>query len=84
MEIDLIFLGSKITVYSDCNHKIRRLLNLVSKAMTNLDSVLKSRDITLLAKVSMVKAIIFKVVMYGCGRWSIKNAEQQRDDAFEL
>ena len=72
---DFIFLGSKITVNGDCIHKIKRCLLLGRKAMTNLDSVLKSRDITLLTKVLIVKAIVFPVVMYGCERWTIKKAE---------
>ena len=81
---DFIFLGSKITVSGDCNHEIKRRLLLERKAMTNLDSVFKSRDITLPAKVHLVKAMVFPVVMYGCKRWTIKKAEQQRIDAFEL
>ena len=77
MEIvtDFIFLGSKITVNSDCSHKIIRHLLLVRKAMTNLDSILTSRDITLPTKVHIVKAIVFPVVMYGCESWTIKKAE---------
>ena len=81
---DFIFLGSKITVDGDCSHKIKRHLLLGRKAMTNLDSVLKSRDITLLTKVHIVKAMVFPVVMYGCESWAIKKAEHQRIDAFEL
>ena len=81
---DFIFLGSKITVDSDCSHEIKRCLFLGRKAMTNLDSVLKSREITLLTKVYLVKAIIFPGVMYGYERWTIKKAECQRTDAFEL
>ena len=81
---DFIFLGSKITVDSDCSHEIKRCLFLGRKAMTNLDSVLKSREITLLMKVYLVKAIIFPGVMYGYERWTIKKAECQRTDAFEL
>jgi len=81
---DFIFLSSKITVDSDCSHKIKRHLLLGRKAITNLDSVLKSRDITLPTKVHIVKAINFPVVMYGCESWTIKNAECQRIDAFEL
>ena len=81
--IDFIFLGSKITVDRDCGHGIKRRLLLGRKAMTNLDSILKSRDITLLTKVHIVKAIIFPVVMYGCKSCTIKNAEHQRTDAFE-
>ena len=74
---DFIFLGSKITVDSDCNHEIKRRLLLGKKAMTNLDSVLKSRDITLLTKVHTVKAMVFPVVMYGFESWTIKKAECQ-------
>ena len=70
-----IFLGSKITADGNCNHEIKRHLLLGSKAMTNLDSVLKSRDITLLTKVCIVKALVFSVVMYGCGSWTLKKAE---------
>ena len=81
---DFIFLGSKITADGDCSHDIQRCLLLGKKAMTNLDSVLKSRDITLLTKVHMVKATVFPVVMYGCESWTIKNAECCRIDAFEL
>ena len=86
MEIvtDFIFLGSKITADSDCIHKIKRHLQLGSKAMTNLDSILKSRDITLPIKVHLVKAMVFPVVMYGYESWTIKKAECQRIDAFEL
>ena len=72
---DFIFLGSKITVDGDCSHEIKRRLLLGRKAMTNLDSVLKSRDITLLTKVLIVKAIVFPVVMYGCEHWTIKKAK---------
>ena len=72
---DFIFLGSKITADGDCSHEIKRLLLLRRKAMTNLDSVLKSRDITLLTKVHLVKAMVFPLVMYGCESWTIKNAE---------
>ena len=72
---DLIFLGSKITADGDCSHEIKRRLLLGRKAMTNLDSILKSRDITLPAKVHLVKAMVFLVVMYGCERWTIKKAE---------
>ena len=72
---DVIFLGSKITVDYDCNHKIKRGLLLGRKAMTNLDSILKSRDITLLTKVRVSKAMVFPVVMYGCESWTIKKAE---------
>ena len=81
---DFIFLGSKISVDGDCSHKIKRLLLLGRRAMTNLDRVLKSRDITLPIKVCLVKAMVFAVVMYGCGRWTIKTAEYQRINAFEL
>ena len=81
---DFIFLGSKITADGDCSHEIKKCLLLGRKAMTNLDSVLKSRDITLPAKVCLVKAIIFPVVVYGCESWTIKKAECLRIDAFEL
>ena len=81
---DFTFLGSKITANGDCSHKIKRLLLLGSKVMTNLDSILKSRDITLPTKVHLVKAVVFPVVMYGCESWTIKKAECQRIDAFEL
>ena len=81
---DFIFLGSKVTVDGDCSHEIKKRLLLGRKAMTNLDSVLKSRDITLPTKVHLVKALVFPVVMYGCERWTIKNAEHQRIDTFEL
>ena len=80
----LYFLGSKITVDGDCSHEIKRCLLLERKVMTNLDSILKSRDITLLTKVRLVKAMVFPVVMYGCESWTIKKAEGQRIDAFEL
>ena len=79
-----IFLGSKITADSDCSHEIKRCLLLGRKAMTNLDSILKSRDITLPTKVHLVKALVFPVVMYGCERWTIKKAERRRIDSFEL
>ena len=79
-----IFLGSKITVDGDYSHEIQRHLLLGRKAMTNLDTVLKSRDITLLTKVCIVKAMVFPVVMYGCESWTIKMAERWRIDAFEL
>ena len=82
--IDLIFLGSKITADGDCSHEIKRCLLLGRKAMTNLDSVLKSRDITLLTKVHLVKAMLFPVVMNGCESWTIKKAESRRNDAFQL
>ena len=81
---DFIFLGSKITADGDCNLEIKRCLLLGRKAMTNLDSVLKSRDITLLAKVHIVKAMVFPVVMYRCEIWTVKKAEFQRIEAFEL
>ena len=81
---DFTFLGSKITADGDCSHEIKRCLLLGRKAMTNLDSVLKSRDITLLIKVHLVKAIVFPVVMYGCESWTIKKAEPQRIGALEL
>ena len=74
---DFIFLGSKITVDGDCNHEIKRCLLLGRKAMTNLDSILKSRDITLLTKVHIVKAMVFPVVIYGCESWTMKKAEQE-------
>ena len=81
---DFLFLGSKITVNSDCSHKIRKRLLLGRKVMTNLDSVLKSRDITLLTKVQIVKALVFPVVTYSCESWTVKKAQRQRIDAFEL
>ena len=81
---DFIFWGSKITADGDCSHETKRHLFLGRKAMTNLDSILKSRDITLLTKVHLVKAMVFRVVMYGCESWTIKKAEHQRIDAFEL
>ena len=81
---DFIFLGSKIAVDSDCSHEIKRCLLLERKAMTNLDSVLKSSDITLPTKVHLVKAMVFPVVLYGCERWTIKKAEHQRIDVFKL
>ena len=81
---DFIFLGSKITVDGDCSHEIKRRLLLGRKAMTNLDSILKSRDISLPTKVHLVKAMVFLVVMYGCESWTIKKAEHRRTDAFEL
>ena len=80
---DFIFLGSKITVDSDCSHEIKRCFLLGRKAITNLDSVLKSRDISLPTKVHLVKATVFPVVMYRCESWTMK-AERQRTDAFEL
>ena len=82
--INFIFLGSKITVDSDCSHEIERHLLLGRKAMTNLESILKSRDITLLTKVHIVTAMVFPVVMYRCESWTIKKAECQRTDAFKL
>ena len=81
---DFIFLGSKITAYGDCSHEIKRCLLLGRKVMTNLDSILKSRDITLPTKVHLVKAMVFPVVMNGCETWTRKKAEHQRIDAFEL
>ena len=81
---DFIFLGSKINVDGDCSHEIKRHLLLGRKVMTNLDSILKSGDITLPTKVCLVKAIVFPVVMYGCESWTIKKAEHRRIDAFEL
>ena len=81
---DFIFLGSKITADGDCSHEIKRHLLLGRKVMTNLDSILKSRDITLPTKVCLVKAMVFPVVMYGCESWTVKKAECQRIDDFEL
>ena len=81
---DFIFLGSKITADGDCSHEIKRHLLLGRKVMTNLDSILKSRDITLPTNVNLVKAMIFPVVMYDCESWTVKKAERQRIDAFEL
>ena len=81
---DFIFGGSKITADGDCSHEIKRRLVLGRKVMTNLDSILKSRDMTLPTKVSLVKAMVFPVVMYGCESWTIKKAEHQRIKAFEL
>ena len=81
---DFIFLGSKITADGDCSHEVKRHLLLGRKVMTNLDSILKSGDITLSTKVHLVKAMVFPVVMYGCESWTIKKAECQRIDAFEL
>ena len=81
---DFIFLGPKITADGDCSHEIKRCLLLGRKVMTDLDSILKSRDITLSTKVHLVKAMVFPVVMYGCESWTIKKAEHQRIDAFEL
>ena len=81
---DFIFLGSKITAHGDCSHEMKRHLLLGRKVMTNLESILKSRDITLPTKVRLVKAMVFPVVMYGCESWTIKKAEHRRIDAFEL
>ena len=81
---DFIFLGFKVTADGDCRHEIKRCLLLRRKAMTNLDSILKSRDITLPTKVCLVKAMVFPVVIYGCESWTIKKAEHRRIDAFEL
>ena len=81
---DFIFGGSKITADGDCSHEIKRRLLLGKKVMTNLDSILKSRDITLPTKVCLVKAMVFPVVMYGCESWTIKKAEHERINAFEL
>ena len=83
-ETDFIFLGSKITPDGDCSHEIKRCLLVGRRAMTNLDSILKIRDITLPTKVCLVKAMVFPVVMYGCESWTIKKTEHQRTDAFEL
>ena len=82
--IDFIYLGSKITLDGDCSHEIKRHLFLRRKAMTNLESILKSRDITLQTKVHLVKAVVFLVLMYGCENWTVKKAECRRIDAFEL
>ena len=81
---DFIFLGSKITADGDFSHEIKRRLLLGRKVMTNLDSILKSRDITLSTKICLVKGMVFPVVMYGCESWTVKKAERQRIDAFEL
>ena len=81
---DFIFLGSKIAADGDCSHEIKRCLLLGRKVITNLDSMLKSRDITLSTKVHLVKAVVFPVVMYGCESWTVKKAEHSRMDAFEL
>ena len=80
--IDVILGGSKITADGDCSHEIKRLLLLIRKVMTNLDSIFQSRDITLPTKVHLVKAMVFPVVMYGCESWTVKKAEHQRIDAF--
>ena len=81
---DFIFLGSKIIADGDCSHEIKRCLLLERKVMTNLDSILKSRDTTLPTKVHLVKAMVFPVIMYECESWTIKKAEHRRTDAFEL
>ena len=81
---DFIFWGSKITADGDCSHEIKRQLLLGRKVMTNLDSIFKSRDITLLTKVHLAKAMVFSVVMYGCESWTVKKAERRKIDAFEL
>ena len=81
---DFIFLGSKITVDGDCSHEIKRCLPFGSKAMTNLDSTLKREDIILLTKIHIIKAVVFLVIMYRCESWTIRKAEHQRTDAFEL
>ena len=81
---DFIFLGSKITADGDCSNEIKRYFLLIRKDMTNIDSILKSRDITLPTKICLVKAMVFPVVMYGCESWAIKKAEHGRIDAFEL
>ena len=81
---DLIFLGSKITADGDCSHEIKRHLLIGRKVMTNLDSILKSRDITLPTKIHLVKAMVFPVIMYGCESWTMKKDERRRIDAFEL
>ena len=81
---DFTFLGSKITADGDCSHEIKRRLLLGRKVMTNLDSIIKNRDIALPIKVHLVKAMIFPVVMYGCENWTVKKAERRRIDAFEL
>ena len=80
---DFIFLGSKVTADGDCSHDIKRRLHLGRKVMTNLESILKSRDTTLSTKVHLVKAMVFPVVLYGCDSWTIKKAEHRRIDAFE-
>ena len=81
---DFILGGSKITADGDCSHEIKKRLLLGRKVMTNLDSILKSRDITLSSKVCLVKAMVFPVIMYGCESWTIKKAEHRRIDSFEL
>ena len=80
---DFIFLGSKITADGDCSHEIKRRLLLGRKSVTNIDSILKSKDITLSTKVCLVKAMVFPVVMYGCESWTVKKAESRRIDAFQ-
>ena len=82
--LPIVFLGSKITANGDCSHEIKRHLLIGRKAMTNLDSILKSKDITLPTKAHIVKAMVFLTVMYGCESWTIKKAEHRRIDAFEL
>ena len=82
--VSFIFLGFKITADGDCSHEIKRRMLLGRKVMTNLDSILKSRDITLPTNVRLVKAMVFPVVMYGCESWTVKKAERRRIDAFEL
>ena len=82
--VKLYFLGSKITAHGDCSHEIKRCLPLGRKVMTNLDSIFKSRDITLPTKVCLVKAMVLPVVMFGCESWTVKKAERRRIDAFEL
>ena len=81
---DFIFLGPKITADGDCSHEVKRCLLLGRKAMTNIDSILKIRDITLPTKVHLVKAMVFPVVIYGCESWTVKKAERRRIDAFKL
>ena len=83
-ESDFILGGSKVTADGDCSHEIKRCLPLGRKVMTNLDSIFKSRDITLPTKVRLVKVMVFSVIMYGCESWTVKKAERQRIDAFEL
>ena len=82
--VDFIFWGSKITADGECSHEIKRCLLLGRKAITNPDSILKSRDITLSTKVHLVKAMVFPIIMYGCECWTIKKTERRRNDAFEL
>ena len=84
LRTETLFLGSRITADGDCSHEIKRCLLLGRKAMTNLESILKNQDITLATKVPIVKAVVFPVVIYGCGSWTIKKTECQRIDAFEL